>query len=326
MRVKLAALIASTVLTLMPLAMSGVSAQDKGHYPDRLIRIIVPYPPGNSTDTNARLLADIVSRSVKQPIIIENRAGADAIIGMTAAANSKPDGYTLAMSTIGGHVFGPLLQKQVAYDPLKRFTPITMVAFSTNYLLVRPEFPAKTIAEFIAYAKENSGKLTFASGNASSRMATELFIRMSGIEITIVPFRGADQALAALLGGHVDAVLNGNQTSAPHLASGALVSLGVSSKRRDPKFPDMPTIAETLEGYEFAAWQGLFAPAPLPPDITQRLNQEFVRALNSPVVRGRLEASGLIVETSTPEELGKVVATDLEKWRTLIREAGIEAQ
>jgi tripartite-type tricarboxylate transporter receptor subunit TctC len=285
-------------------------------WPDKPIRIVVPYPPGGGTDTLARLVGKQLGDSLKQPVVVENRAGGNALIGMDVVAKSAPDGYTLMAIAAG-----PLNE-----DNLKQFAPIALFAAPAYVLVVHPSLKAGTVRDLVALAKAQPGKLAYGStgGGAASHLAAELFKSMSGTDILHVPYKGVGNAVSDLVGGHVHMMLAPPQAVMGHVKSGALRALAVTGPTRMPIAPELPTVAESgVPGYEAAGWFGLAAPAGVPNDIVVQLNTEVNRILQSPEMKERLLELGAEPARTTPAEFLAFVRADNAKWAKLIREKGI---
>ncbi len=286
------------------------------NYPDRPIRIVVPYPPGGGTDTLARLVGKYMGDSLKQPVIVENRPGGNALIGMDVVMKAPADGYTLMAIAAG-----PLNE-----DNMKSFVPIALFAAPAYLLVVNPALKAKNVQELVALAKAEPGKLAYGStgGGAASHLSTELFKAMSGTDMLHVPYKGVGNAVTDLLGGHVQLMIAPPQAVMPQVKAGSLRALAVTSPRRMPFAPDIPTIAESgVPGYESVGWFGLVAPVGVPRDIITRLNAEIVRILQLPDVRERLLELGAEPAKTTPEEFADFIRRDNAKWAKLIKEKGI---
>ena len=285
-------------------------------YPNRPIRIVVPYPPGGGTDVLARLVGKYMNESLGQPIVVENRAGANARIGMDVVAKSPPDGYTLMAIAAG-----PLNE-----DNMKSFAPIALMAAPSYLLVVHPSVKANSVRELIALAKSQPGKLAYGStgGGAASHLATELFRVMAGIELLHVPYKGVGQAVGDLLGGQVQMMIAPAQAVVPQVKSGRLRALAVSGAMRLSTLPDLPTIAEAgVPGYEALGWFGLMVPAGTPAEILTRLNREVNRILTLADVRERLLELGADPASTTPAQFGEFIRRENAKWGKLIQEQGI---
>lgn len=297
-------------------------------YPTHPIRIIIPFPPGNTVDIMARLIGPKITERLGQNFLVDNRAGASGQLGMELAAHAAPDGYTLVGGQGGNMVVMPHTFKKIPYDPLKDFEPIALS--TTNYLglVVHPGVPYKSMKELIAYAKANPGKVTFASNGEGGfpHMTIELLRVMAGFTYLHVPYKGSAQIATELIGGHVDAAIDGITGMTPHIKSGKLILLGVTNPTRVPQFPEVPAIAETVPGYDSRGWFGFLAPAGTPKEIVALLNREINRAIALPDVKEKLNAAGLIVVTEPPEFFAKTIKSDYDKYGKLIRDIGFKPQ
>ena len=297
-------------------------------YPDRAVRIVVPFAPGGSTDIFARLVAEPLAASLMQPVVVENRAGASGNIGADAVAKSAPDGYTLLMATTGVMAINNALFKNMAYDAAKDFEAVIFIASITNVLAVPSDLPAKSIAELVGLAKKYPGNLTYASSGAgsSTHLSAELFKSMAGIDLLHVPFEGSSQALIDVVAGRVSMIFDNMPSALPHIKGGAMRALGVTGLKRSPALPEVPAIAEAvgeLRGYDSLSWSGLVAPAGTSRDIVQRLNREAAIILLSPELRQRLAEQGADAVGGPPENFAEHMRREREKWGRLVRERNI---
>jgi tripartite-type tricarboxylate transporter receptor subunit TctC len=294
-------------------------------YPSRVIRIVVPFAAGGGSDIVARLVGDRLSKRLQQTVIIENKPGAGAIIGADNVAKSAADGYTLLYATPGPQILNPYLIKSLPYDP-KDFVGVAMLLKSINLMVVSPTVPAKTVRELIDYAKANPGKLNFASSGigTSSHLAGELFKSMAGIEITHVPYRGNALALQDVLAGTVQISIDAISALLPHARSGALRALGIAALERSAILPEVPTIAETLPGYDASSINYISAPAGTPTPIVERLNHEINTIMAEADVRDRLVELGLIPITESPADLEKRVSEEAQKWKKVIEQMPVK--
>jgi tripartite-type tricarboxylate transporter receptor subunit TctC len=292
-------------------------------WPNRFVRLIVPYPAGGGADAIARILAGKLTETWGQQVVIENKGGAGGNIASDAAAKSAPDGYTLYQAG-EFQATNSFLYPKLSYDPVADFAPVTLVVQYPTAVVVPNSSPARSIGELISHAKAN--KLTFASpGHGTGpHLAGELFKRVAGIELTHIPYRGAAPALQDLVPGRVDSFFNNIAAIIPLMQQGQLRALAVTTARRSPAAPDLPTIAESgLAGFDVSGWYGLFVPARTPPAIVQKMHADIVAALADPTIKGRLEQLGLFVVGSTPDALGQFLKSEMEKWRPVIKDAGI---
>jgi tripartite-type tricarboxylate transporter receptor subunit TctC len=296
-------------------------------FPERPIKIIVPFGPGGFTDVAARILQKELAPALGQSIIIENKPGAGSTIGTSEVAKAKPDGYTLVMISTA-HVISPHLYKQMPYDALKDFAPVMKLAEGPYVLVVHPSLPVKTVQELIAMARQEPGKIDYASsGNGSAQhLVGALFEKMAGADLNHVPYKGSNQAMNDLLGGQVKVSFAGVPNVLPNLTNGKLRALGVSTARRYADLPDVPTIAEAgVAGYDATIWLGLLAPPGTPREIVQKLNTEITRALSSPESRKLMASAGVDVSTSTPEQFARLMQAELERWGKVVKETGMQA-
>ena len=318
------AFLRAALFAAMSLPFAGFAAP----YPTKTIRFVVPYPAGGPLDAVARLLAQKVSDSVRQPIIVDNKPGAGGNIGADIVAKSPPDGYTLLMGAVATHAINPTLYASIPYDAAKDFIPITQIGSTPNVLVVNPSVPATNVREFIAYAKANPGKLNFGSGSTGSagHLAGELFKAMAGVEMTHVPYKGAAPAMNDLIGGQVQLMFDNLASSLAQVRAGKIRALAVTTAKRSPLAPDLPTIAESgLPGFDINTWFGLFVPAGTPHDVVERLHDEFTRALASPEVREKMLALGAEPVGSTPSEFAAYIRSEGEKYARIIKASGAKA-
>ncbi len=308
------------LLLIAPLA--PVAAQS---YPAKPVRIVVPFPPGGPTDIVARLMASKMTEALGQQIVVDNRGGAGGAIGTEQVAKSAPDGYTLVMGTIGGLAVAKSLNPKLGYDTLRDFAPITQSVSVTSVLVIHPSVPAKNVRELLALAKKGSGKLNYASsGNGTiTHLAGELFKLMGKVDITHVPYKGGAPALVALVSGEVDMSYENSLIITPHVKSGKVKGLAVTSAKRSALLPDLPTIAETLPGYSASGWYGLLAPAATPKPVIVRLHTEAVKALRAPDVVDKLSSHGAEPVASTPEEFTAFIRSETDKWAKLVKTANM---
>jgi tripartite-type tricarboxylate transporter receptor subunit TctC len=298
----------------------------QSRYPQHPITLVVPTAPGGSTDFTARLLTEPLSRAVGQPVIVDNRPGASGNIGNQLVARAKPDGYTLLVSYSGYHVGNPHLFKQAGWDPIKDFAPVAMMTRAPQVIAISPKLPVNTLAELIAYAKANPGKLNFASsGNGSiQHIAGELFKQLTGTFITHIPYRGSGPAVQDLMAGQVDIFITTPAGVVSQIQGGRLKGIGVTSAKRLSSLPKVPTCAEAgLKGFELDSWFALYAPAGTPPDVVQFLNTEVNKALATPEARKKAEESGTDVAQMSPRELGDFTRSELTRWGQIIESAHI---
>jgi len=298
-------------------------------YPRRPIRLIVPFPPGGGNDIVARAVAQELGKSLGQPLVVDNRAGAGGAIGAELAARSPADGYTLFLGGVGSHVVNPSLHAKLSYDPIRDFAPVTLIASAPSVLVVNPSLQATSIAEFTALAKANPGKLNYASnGNGSSaQLAAVLYESMAGVRMVHVPYKGVAPALVDLMSGEVQLMFGTLVAILPHIKAGRLRALAVTGRNRSALLPEVPTLAESgLPGYEAGSWYGILAPAGTPGAIVARLNAEINNAIRQPEVRERLAAEGAEVLGGTPGDFASHIKAELSRMGKLMREAGIRME
>jgi tripartite-type tricarboxylate transporter receptor subunit TctC len=296
-------------------------------YPAKPIRIISPFAAGGGNDVISRTVGAKMSESLKQPVIVETRAGANGIVGTEAAARAAPDGYTIILIP-SNHAVNASLYKKLPYDSIKDFTPIGMVGWSPLLLVMHPAVPVKTVKDLIAFAKARPGELTYSSAGmgSSGHLAAALFETMTGTKMVHVPYKGNAPALTELLGGQVSLNFATTASVTAYVRSGRLRALASTGAKRPPALPDLPTVAETVPGYETGLWYAFVGPAGIPQDIVQRLNAEIVAALKSPDVSEKLTNLGLEPRPDTPEALGRLMVTDVKRWAMVIQKAGVEQQ
>jgi len=307
---------------LLALVATAASAQA---YPTKPIRLVVPFPPGGATDILARDVAQKLTEAWGQQVIVDNRPGAGGNIGSELVAKSAPDGYTLEMGTVGTHAINASLYAKMPYDHVKDFVPVILVAGVPNVLVVNPAVPANSVAELIAYAKANPGKLNFASsGNGTSiHLSGELFKFMAGVQMTHVPYKGSAPALQDLIGGQVQLMFDNLPPSLPQIKAGKLRALAVTSLARAPALPDVPTMAEAgLPGYEASSWFGVLAPAGTPLAIVTKLNAEIAKWLATPEAKEKLSKQGANAAGGTPEDFAKHIAAETAKWAKVVKDSG----
>jgi tripartite-type tricarboxylate transporter receptor subunit TctC len=297
-------------------------------YPDRPIRIVVPFAPGGGTDVVARTLAQEMARDLGASIVIENKPGAGTIIGTQAVAASDPDGYTLLMGTFANAV-NPSLKAKLPYDPHRDFAPVALIARSFNIVVVNPKSPYRSIADLIAAAKAEPEKLSYGTygTGTSAHLAGELFKNLARVNLTTVPYKGAAPAITDLIGGQIQVMFTTVASAAALIQGGQLRALAVTSVQRSPAFPDVPTVAEAgVPGYSAESWYGLFAPARTPPEVIARLNKSAAIAVQSEAFRKLGVNEGLVMVARPPEELDRYFRGEEERWRKVIQDAGITAE
>jgi tripartite-type tricarboxylate transporter receptor subunit TctC len=312
------------VSALVAAASFAASAQQ---WPSRPVHVVVPYPAGGPNDIIVRLVGKRLGEALGQPVVVENRPGAGGNIGTDSVAKSAPDGYTLVSVGPGALIINPLIGK-VPYDTMRDFAPVTIMAVAPNALVAHPSFPAKTVAELIALAKQKPGAINYASGGNGStpHLAAALFAVMAGVKMTHVPYKGTGPATADLIGGQVQIAFLGIPTVLPHIRSGKLRVLATTGKRRSPELPDVPTVDEAgVAGYELSPWYGLLAPAGTPGAVVTRLANEVTTIVRDPAMREQLSAQGAEAAGRTPEEFARTLRAETATWTKVVRDAGIRA-
>lgn len=316
---------AATLCAACALGSAAAAAQG---WPTKPIRIINPYAPGGPSDILARQITQKMGESLGQPVVIESRAGGAGVIGADHVAKSPPDGHTLLFANIGFITILPALRASMPYDPVKDLDPITQLVSGPLVLLVRPDLPFRSVADVIAYAKANPGKLTYGSSGtgANTHLAGEMLGAMAGIRMLHVPFKGASQILTELLAGRIDLYFNNISTSMPYIQNGKLRGLAVTTLKRSSALPELPAVADGLPGYEVDSWYGVMAPAGTPKDIVNRVRDELVKNLRTPETLERLRQGGLDPVGSTPAEYAAKIREDLARWAKLVKSTGIKVE
>lgn len=303
----------------------GAAAADP--YPNKPIKWIVPFPPGGAMDAMARTLGESLAKSMKQPVIIENRPGAGGSIGSNLVAKARPDGHTIMIVSIGQAV-NPSIYPKLPYDATRDFEPVSLVGIVPNLLVAHPSVKANNVRELIALAKAQPGKVTYASaGNGTTvHLAAELFNSMAGVDIMHVPYKGSGPAITDLMGGQVNIMFDSLSSAKPYVDAGKLKALAVTTGKRSSALPAVPTVAESgLPGYELSGWYAVFAPAKTPKPIVERLNAELVKALRQEDVRARFALIGAEPVGSSPQELAATLTTETARWAKIVRERNIKA-
>lgn len=311
-------------LCAVSLALLAPSARAADEYPVRPVRFIVGYPPGGSTDVLARIMGDYLSRKLGQQFVIENRPGAGNNIGTDAVVKAEPDGYTVLLVNPANGI-NATLYKKLPFNFIRDIAPVGGFVRVPNVMEINPDVPAKTIAEFVAYAKANPGKINMASSGlgTSVHLSGELFQFMTGIKMVHVPYRGAGPALTDLMAGQVQVLFDNLPSSIEHIKAGKLRALGVTTEQRNPALPDVPPVRETVPGYEASAWFGMGAPKGTPRPVIEKLNAAINEALKDPEMQKKLSDLGGTPIAGTPEDFGKVIAAETEKWRKVVEFAGV---
>ncbi|WP_232081397.1 MULTISPECIES: tripartite tricarboxylate transporter substrate binding protein [unclassified Variovorax] len=312
--------------------MAASSAISQGTWPEKPVRIVVPFPPGGTTDILARAMAPELSRAFGQPFIVEHHTGASGNVGTEIVARSPNDGYTLLMGTVGTHGINRALYRKLPYDPVKDFAPITLVAAVPNVMEMNAAkaraLNIESVADFIKYAERHPGKLNMASGGngTSIHLAGELFKTMTGTFMTHIPYRGSAPAVMDMVSGNADVMFDNLPSSMQHIKAGSLKALAVTTAQRLPVLPDVPTVEEAggpaLKGYEASSWFGLLAPAGTPPEIVNRIQQEVAKALGATAVSEKLLAQGAIPSGNTPDEFAKLIDSEQVKWTKVVKASG----
>ena len=304
--------------------LGGTSALAQA-YPTKPVTIIVPFAAGGTTDILARIIGQALTAELGQSVVVDNRAGAGGNIGGQAAAKAAPDGHTLFMGTVGTHAINASLYKKMPFDPVKDFAPLTRVANVPNLLVANPAQPYKSVKDLIAYAKANPGKVNFgSSGNGSSiHLSGELFKSLAKVDMQHVPYKGSAPAVTDLLGNQIDIMFDNMPSAIQHVRSGKLVPLAVTTAKRSPELPNVPTIAEAgVPGYEATSWFGMFAPAGTPAPVLAKLNAAIVKVLAQPDVKKKINEQGAEVYSETPEQFAAFIQAESVKWGKVVKESG----
>jgi tripartite-type tricarboxylate transporter receptor subunit TctC len=294
-------------------------------YPTRPITLVAIFGAGSASDTICRVLAQPLGAALKQPVIVENRPGADGALAATYVAKANPDGYTLMLGTNSPLSADPFLLKDLSYDPIKDFAPVTRVGSYTLMLVVNPSLPIHSVKELIAYAKANPGKLSYASANTSGIVAAETLKHWAGIDILHVPYKSPPPALEDIIAGRVSMMFTDLTTGIPHVKAGTLRALATTRIKRSALFPELPTMDEVgVEGFDLDSWAGVVAPARTPPEIVTQLNGELRKIIDDPDIKGKLKNVGFEAFSSTPEEFGSYMKVQLDRWGKMVADAGIK--
>jgi tripartite-type tricarboxylate transporter receptor subunit TctC len=317
-RIVLAALAAASALALSGAALAQA-------WPAKPVKIIVPYPPGGTSDILARAVGQKMAETYGQPVIVENKAGATGNIGADFVAKSPPDGYTLLLADIGSLAIAPSVVAALPFDPVRDFAPVVMVAYSPHILAAHPSVPAKTVAELVAHLKAKPDSLNFAiSGvGGANHLAGIDFAQRAGVTWTYVPYKGGAQAIADVMAGHAQVLFNGMLATYPMVKDGKLKAIAVSSAKRFPGAPDIPTVAESgYAGFETGSWQGIVAPAGTPPEIVRKLHGTVMAILATPEMKDRLDKAGAEVRAMSPEQFGMFIRDEKSRWAKVVKESG----
>ena len=307
----------------------AVHAQTNSSWPKETIRIVVSFTPGGAPDTLARVLAEDWQKTLGVPILVDNRPGHGGNIGADLVAKSNPDGYTLLIGTVGIHAINGALYEKLPYDPIADFTPISFLASTPNVLIVNKQLGVQSLKELITLAKSKPNELTFGSSGTgtSIHMSGELFKDLAGVQIRHIPYKGRAQSLPDLVSGRISMLFDNLASAQPLIRANEVIALGVTTLKRSPSAPDIPTLAEQgLRGFEAVSWFSLMAPAKLPKEIQARLNQLTVQTLSKPEIRSRLSNGGLEANPGSPEELSRYIQQEASKWRKIVQQSGARAE
>jgi len=295
-------------------------------YPSKPIRIVVGFPPGGGNDIIARLLGAKMQETWGQSVVIDNRPGAASIIAAEHVAKSAPDGYTLLVNATGGMSVNPVLYAKLPYDSLKDFVPISMVGSFPLVLIVNPSVPANSVPELVAYARANPGKLNYSSGSTAFQVATEMFKQMTGTDVRHIPYKGSAASITAVIAGDVQMTIVDTPPLVPQIKAGKVRALGVTSAKRSGAMPEVPTVAESVPGYEMVLWIGMFAPAGTPREIAAKLNAEVVRIVKLPDIRQKLDGMGVNPLGNTPEQVSEWIRREIAKYGPVVKAGNIKVE
>ncbi|MGQ0684093.1 Bug family tripartite tricarboxylate transporter substrate binding protein [Bradyrhizobium sp.] len=308
------------------LILLSAAASAQAPFPNRNITLVVPFAAGSGTDTTTRIIARELGTALGVGTVIENKAGASGSLAASFVARSAPDGYTLMVSTNTPHSANPYLLKVMSYDPIKDFTPIARTGDLPFMLVINPEVPAKSVAELIALAKKDPGKYSYASGSSAAIVSGATFARLAGIDLLHVPYKSSPPALTDLMAGRTTMMFIDVLTGLPHVKAGALKALAVTTKQKSALLPELPTMDETVKGFDITSWQGYFGPANMPKDVVTRLNAEIRKIVERPEIKAQLAERGMEAFSGTPEQFDAFLKDQLKVWEKLIADAGIEKQ
>ncbi|GAA0842847.1 tripartite tricarboxylate transporter substrate binding protein [Cupriavidus pauculus] len=311
------------------LAMSFASVAGAADaYPTKPVTLIVPWAAGGSTDILARVLSEHLTKALGQPVIVDNKPGASGNIGSAMVARAQPDGYTLLVGSMSTHAMNPALMANMPFKGVDDFTPLGLLAYVTNTMVVNPSVPANNVKELIAYAKANPGKLAYASAGPGStnHLSAVLFEKMAGVEMLHVPYKGGAPAVVDTVAGQTQLLFSAGTQTLPHVKANKLKLLAVTEARRSPLLPNVPTVGETIPGYELSVWYGAFGPKNMPADLVARLNKEINRVMSLPEVKAKMDSIGVETATSTPQEFGKILRRDADRYGKLIKDLGIKGE
>jgi tripartite-type tricarboxylate transporter receptor subunit TctC len=314
-------------IAIAPIAIALASAASaQAPYPNRNITLVLPFAAGSGTDTTTRIISKELGTALGVGIVIDNKAGANGAIAASFVARSAPDGYTLMVSTNTPHSANPYLMKSLNYDPIKDFTPIARSGDLPFMLVIHPDIPAKSVAELIALAKKEPGKYSYASGSSAAIVSGATFAQLAGINLLHVPYKSSPPALTDLTAGRVSMMFIDVLTGLPHVKAGALRALAVTTKQKSALMPDLPTMDETVKGFDITSWQGYFGPANMPKDVVTRLNAEIRKIVERPEIKAQLAERGMEAFSGPPEQFEAFLKEQLKVWEKLIADAGIEKQ
>ena len=315
------------LISILSCAASGAAAADAAAgYPSRPIRFIAPFVAGGPSDTLSRLLGQKLTESWGQTVVIDNRGSAGGIVGFELGANAPPDGYTLLLANGAGLTINPSVYLKLPYDPQRDFQPITQITSGAYLMVLHPSVPAKSVPEFIAVAKAKPGQLNFAATGTNNLLAAELFNHMAGVKTVAVNYKGTGQAIGAVMSGEVQMFVISPLIGLPQVKAGKLRAIGLTGLKRSPVLPDLPTIAETLPGYEQIVWHSVVVPAKTPKPIVAKLSKELMRILRQPDVQERFSTQGLDAVGSTPEELADLIKKETVMYAKLVKQIGLKPQ
>jgi tripartite-type tricarboxylate transporter receptor subunit TctC len=315
------------VLRTLLLVVLSVPLAVLAQFPAKPIRMVVPFPAGSATDTIARILSNSVSQSIGQPLVVENKAGADGAIAAAEVAKSPADGYTLLMATNSPMSAVPAMKRNPPYDPVADFTPITDIGRYTFFIVIHPSVPAKTLSELIDYARANPGKLNYATGNTTGIVSSAFFASQAKITMVHVPYKGEPQAIADLVAGRVQLMFASSTTAVPQVREGKLRALVTTLAKRSQLLPEVPTISEAgMPQFSITSWAGLFGPAKMPSEVVDRLNREFAAAMARADVQAAMERQAFALSPSSPEHLAAFVKEQLESYRRTLQAAGVQPE
>jgi tripartite-type tricarboxylate transporter receptor subunit TctC len=316
--------LSSLLLSAVCLAVSATAAAE---FPDKPIRFVVPFASGTATDQIARALGQAITTNTKQQVIVDNKPGGNGFIGATEAAKAAPDGYTVFITTNTTHAAAEHLYKKLPYDPVKDFAPITGLGKGGQIMVVNSSSPVMNVKDFLAAARKNPGKYSFGSGSSSSRIAGEMLQQLAGIQILHVPYKSNTFAVTDLLGGQIDMMITDTATGLPHIKSGKLRALGISTKKRSALVPDVPTIEEAgVPGYDMGYWFAAYAPANTPQPVVNKLNEFFAKAAKAPAAVAFYTNSGVEPFITTPADMAAFQKAESKKWEEIVKKAGIEKE